>query len=234
MPSLWRNRVTIITGGYGSGKTEVAINLALAKRRELPRAATVALVDLDIVNPYFRSRDKIAGLEQRSIKVVAPEGALRTADLPALPPSISGSIMDPDQHVIIDVGGDPAGATALGRFKYDLDNTPYDFYLVANPNRPHTRTPQELIEMMRLIEQKSRLKATGLCNNSNVMEYTVSKDLIHGQAILDKVTEATGVPTVFVSCVPKLAKEVQQLLPQLPVLPLLLTMRPPWKQSDKI
>ena len=233
MSKFWQNRVTIITGGYGSGKTEIAINLALAKR-ESQSSSTVALVDLDIVNPYFRSRDKIVELEARGIHLIAPEGALRTADLPALPPSIRGSLLDEKQHVIIDVGGDPAGATALGQFKYDLEKTPYDLYLVVNPNRPHTRTPQDVVDLLHLIEQKSRLTVTGLCNNANVMEYTKAEDLLNGQQLLREVTAQTGIPTVFTSCVPKLVSEVTQMIPEYPILPLLLTMRPPWKEADKI
>ena len=234
MPKFWRHRVTIITGGYGSGKTEIAINLALAKSSSESHSKPIALVDLDIVNPYFRSRDKIVELANRGVHVIAPEGALRTADLPALPPSISGSILDETQHVIIDVGGDPAGATALGRFKYDLSNTPYDLYMVVNPNRPHTRTAGDVAELLRLIEQKSRLTVTGLCNNANVMEYTQAADLVKGQQLLSEVTAITGIDTVFTACVPELVDEVTRLLPDRPVLPLRLSMRPPWKEADKI
>ncbi|KAF0197394.1 MAG: hypothetical protein FD169_376 [Bacillota bacterium] len=233
MPKFWRHRVTIITGGYGSGKTEVSINLALAKSASA-RENPIALVDLDIVNPYFRSRDRIVELAARGVHVIAPEGALRTADLPALPPSIGGSILDQTQDVVIDVGGDPAGARALGRFKHDLSTTPYDLYLVVNPNRPHTRTARDVAELLRLIEQKSRLTVTGLCNNANIMEYTQASDLVRGQQLLTEVTALTGIETVFTACVPELVEEVTRLLPEYPVLPLRLSMRPPWKEPDKI
>lgn len=232
MPKFWHHRVTIITGGYGSGKTEIAINLALEK--STVSTVDVALVDLDIVNPYFRSRDKIEELKARGVRVVAPMGTLRTADLPALPPAISGSILDDAQPVVIDVGGDPAGATALGRYKYDLTAAPHDLLLVVNPNRPHTRTAQDVVTLLRLIEEKSRLRVTGLCNNANVMEYTEPMDLVRGQQLLDEVSALTGVATIFTACVPALASEVTRLLPQYPVLPLRLTMRPPWKEADKL
>lgn len=234
MRSLWQNRVTIITGGYGSGKTEVSINLSLSKRRSYPQDTPISLVDLDIVNPYFRSRDKIVELESRGVTIVAPAGDLRTADLPALPPSIRGSLIDKRQQVIIDVGGDPAGATALGRFKPDLQNEPYDFMLVVNPNRPHTGTPGDIVRLLRLIEEKSRLVVTALVNNANLMEFTTVGELVKGQGILNAVEAQTGISTAFVSCVPELAEEVRAALPQHEILPLLLTMRPPWKDADKI
>ena len=234
MPKFWRHRVTIITGGYGSGKTEIAINLALAKSASGPHENPIALVDLDIVNPYFRSRDRITELATRGVHVIAPEGALRTADIPSLPPAIGGSITDETQQVIIDVGGDPAGATALGRYKYDFAKTPYDLYLVVNPNRPHTRTAGDIVELLRLIELKSRLTVTGLCNNANVMEYTEAADLVKGQLLLEEVTALTGIKTVLTACVPELVDEVTRLLPEYPVLPLRLSMRPPWKKPDEI
>ena len=234
MSKLWRHMVTIITGGYGSGKTEIAINLALAKSVSEPHDNPIALVDLDIVNPYFRSRDRIVELATRGVHVIAPEGALRTADIPALPPAIGGSIIDETQHVVIDVGGDPAGATALGRYKYDLEKTPYDLYLVVNPNRPHTRTAGDVVALLRLIEEKSRLTVTGLCNNANIMEYTQASDLVKGYELLLEVTALTGIETVFTACVPELVNEVTHLLPNHPVLPLRLSMRPPWKKPDKI
>lgn len=232
MPSLWKNRVTIITGGYGSGKTEIAINLSLVKRLFFQENISVSLVDLDIVNPYFRSRDKMRELEVKGIHVIAPGGALLTADLPALPPAIGGSIGDERQQVVIDVGGDPAGATALGRYKYDLEANPYDLFLVVNPNRPHTSTAAGVVELLRMIEHKSRLQVTGLCNNSNVMEYTTLADLRKGQELLLEVQAITGVGIAFTACVPQLASEVSKALPQYPVLPLRLSMRPPWKDSD--
>lgn len=235
MLSLRQRRVTIITGGYGSGKTEVAINLSLAKLAyPHPQDTSISLIDLDIVNPYFRSRDKIVELEGRGITVIAPAGELRTADLPALPASISGSLLDKRQQVIIDVGGDPAGATALGRFKHDLMHEPYALLFVVNPNRPHTRTPEDIVRLLRSIEEKSRLVVTALVNNANLMEFTTVEELTRGQEILDAVEAQTGIPTALVTCVPSLVEEVRAALPKYEVLPLLLTMRPPWKRADKL
>jgi hypothetical protein len=135
MPDLWSNRITIVTGGYGSGKTEVSINLALRKRQFYPLEERVSLVDLDIVNPYFRSRDRASHLLEKGIYVIAPEGSMRTADLPALPAAIGGHIQDARQHMILDVGGDPAGATALGRYSSDITKAGYDMFLIINPKR---------------------------------------------------------------------------------------------------
>jgi hypothetical protein len=222
-----QKRITIITGGYGSGKTEVAMALARHKRGLFAPDVKVSLVDLDIVNPYFRSRDKAEVLESEGIHLIAPEGALRQADLPALPPEIGGAILNPQEQLVIDVGGDPAGATALGRYSPDLTRQGYELLMVINPYRPHNRTPEELIELLRRIEAVSRLSVTGLVNNGNVMEYTGMAELLHGQTVAAKVSEICGLPIRFAASSAALLPEARQAL-AVPVLQLAVTMRPPW------
>lgn len=225
------NRVSVIVGGYGSGKTEVAINLSLHKRTKSDAVTPVELIDLDIVNPYFRSRDKLTELKARGVQVVAPAAWVRHADLPALPAAVSGSILRRENRVVIDVGGDPAGATALGRFSRDLALELHDVFMVVNPYRPHTRTAHEVLGLLNLIEQKSRLKITAFINNANVMQFTDLSHLERGQQLLDELRAQMGIPTAFVSCVPSLVPEVRAMWPQCVVLPLLLTMRPPWRDE---
>jgi len=225
MPEYWSQRVSVITGGYGSGKTEVAINIALKKRAFYQE--DIYLVDLDIVNPYFRSRDILDQLLEQGVKVIAPEGALRTADLPALPAEIGGVLQNKECHVVLDVGGDPAGAKALGRYSYSLTEAGYDMIMVVNPNRPHTSNVESIVELITRIETASRLKISNLCNNGNVMQYTTVADIEAAHALLLKVAEITQIPLSMTSCPKELAHEVAQLLAT-PVLPLSLSMRPPW------
>ncbi|MBS3872843.1 MAG: hypothetical protein KGZ92_08565 [Firmicutes bacterium] len=227
MSRLWQHRVTIITGGYGSGKTEVAINLSLRKR-QFYEADPISLVDLDIVNPYFRSRDKVELLERRGVDVVAPVGELRHADLPALPPSIGGLLSDTNKQVVLDVGGDPAGATVLGRYRDILSETPYDMFLVVNPHRPTTSTVPAVLELMQALEHKARLKITAFCNNTNLMGLTVPEDVVRGQDFLHELEVRTGLSTAFVSCKAEIAPRVSSLLPNHTILPLELHMLPPW------
>ncbi|MBT9177066.1 MAG: hypothetical protein DDT20_01395 [Firmicutes bacterium] len=225
------NRVSVIVGGYGSGKTEVAINLSLYKRAKSDPDTSVELIDLDIVSPYFRSRDQLLQLKACGVAVVAPEGSLRSADLPALPAVVGGSILRRDNQVIIDVGGDPAGATALGRYSGDIKLEPVDVLMVINPYRPHTRTALDVLNLLNLIEQKSRLRTTAFVNNANLMGLTEIAHLERGQRLLGELYAQTGIPAGFISCMPSLVPRVNALWPQNAVLPLRLTMHPPWRDA---
>ncbi len=163
--------------------------------------------------------------------VVAPEGSLRSADLPALPAAVGGSILRRDNQVIIDVGGDPAGATALGRYSRDIKLEPIDVLMVVNPYRPHTRTANEVINLLNLIEQKSRIKVTAFVNNANLMQFTEITHLERGKRMLDELYMQIGIPEGFISCVPSLVPRVNALWPESAVLPLRLTMHPPWRDA---
>lgn len=220
-------RITVVTGGYGSGKTEVSIALAQLLRRTSNQGSRVALVDLDIVNPYFRSRDADSRLAGQSIEVIAPAGALKLADLPALPPGISGAIADTAARVVIDVGGDPAGATALGRYSPELTGQGYEMLFVINPYRPHTGSVEAVLDVLLRVEKVSRLKVTGLVNNGNVMEYSGMAELRRGQEIAEQVGKELNLPVRFAACKPDLAIAARDEL-DIPVLELAVMMRPPW------
>lgn len=217
------NRISVIVGGYGSGKTEVAINLSLLKRARSAASTPVELIDLDIVNPYFRSRDQALELSKRNVDIVAPAAWIRHADLPALPAAVSGSIYSREKQVVIDVGGDPAGATALGRYSREIAVERHDVFMVVNPYRPHTQTAQEVLGLQRLIEEKSRLKVTAFVNNANLMSHTALVHLERGKRLLDELYAETGIPTAFTSCVPSLVALVNEKWPTSAVLPLCLT-----------
>ena len=187
--------IYIITGHYGSGKTEFSVNFALSLKE---KHENVILVDLDIVNPYFRSHDAKALLENAGITVLAPHYAGTNVDIPVLPPEIMRIFEEKDAQIVLDVGGDDDGAIALGRYKQYFDKTDYEMYLVVNTRRPLTSTAEEIIEMKEQIEIASRLTVTGLISDTNLADETTTEIVLEGVAITEEVSKKTGLPVVFV------------------------------------
>ncbi len=197
-------RISIITGHYGSGKSNIAVNLALAMAKA---GGPVTIVDLDIVNPYFRTADLKDMLEEKGIHVITPVYANTNLDIPALPPEIS-SVFRPDSgKVVIDVGGDDAGAIALGQFAGRIAASEYDMYYVINERRYLTRSAPEAAELLLEIEASSRVKATKLINNTNLGEDTslamIEASLPFGEA----VSRLTGLPLAFTCADRRLAEK---------------------------
>ncbi len=209
--------IYIITGHYGSGKTEFAVNLA--KKLKNP-----VIADMDIVNPYFRTADVKEKLEAEGIKVITPEFANTNVDVPSLPPDIIGALQG-DRDVVLDVGGDEDGAVVLGQYKkYFSDN--YEMLLVMNFCRPMTATPEELLEVLYAIEQVSRVKITGLINNTNVKSETTAEIINKSMENAEAVSEMTGIPLVGVSAAGELINKVDTKYPKIK-LDLNLTL--PWE-----
>jgi len=176
----------IIIGAYGSGKSEYSIHLA----QELKRSGKdVVLVDMDVVNPYFRTRDVRDEFAKIGIEVVAPEGAFSHADLPMISPRIMGMIQNPDKTVILDVGGDPAGCRTLGRFVDEIKIRGYRMQLVVNTKRPFTSNVEEIATMLNMLEFSSKLKVTELVCNTNLMEDTSAKIVEEGIRITQQAAE---------------------------------------------
>ncbi|NLW17618.1 MAG: ATP-binding protein [Firmicutes bacterium] len=220
-----KKRMVLFVGGYGSGKTEVAVNYALQWR---PQVDNLAIVDLDIVNPYFRSRERHELMAAAHIRVVAPAGALATADLPALPPEVGGVLQDPNSFAVLDVGGDPVGARVLGRYSQMLEPGAYDMLFVVNANRPLSQAVAPAVDLIRAIETASRLKVTGLVNNTNLMQYTDLSLLQRGEELALAIGHATGLPLVFNAVAHYLVEEAAAVL-RGPILPLQLYMKRPWE-----
>ena len=193
------NDVTVFYGNYGSGKTELALNLALALAR---RHRDVTLVDLDIVNPYFRSSEHRAMLEQKGIRVIAPVYANTAVDLPALPPDILAAFKG--GHAVFDCGGDPVGASALGGLAphFDAVRARTQALFVVNTMRPFQRSAGEIAQSMQRIEAGARLKTDGFVLNSNLGAETTGEELVQGYAILKTLAEKAGVPIKFISGTP--------------------------------
>lgn len=187
-------RISIVAGHYGSGKTNVSVNMAV---RLAQQGKKVIIVDLDIVNPYFRAADFKDYLESLGIHVIAPTYANTNLDIPALPAEINTIFDTTDSHVIIDVGGDDAGAIALGRYSELIKSEDYDMYYVINENRYHTKNAGEALELLQCIEYCARVKATKLINNSNLGDETTVETLKHSLAFADELSEKTNLPLAF-------------------------------------
>lgn len=223
-------RITIICGAYGSGKTEFAIAYALYLQgaAEHGDPAKVGLVDLDIVNPYFRSRDVAPDLQRRGLSVVSSEAGMEQADIPALSPRIFGLLQDHSYRVVFDVGGDPAGARALGRFHEYFRNEPYDFWVVVNPFRPDTRNADQAAALIAGLQRTSRLQATGLVANINLGRETTASDWLEGQKMIAALTTAVKLPLIFYAAEEGFYEANREIFRSCPVFPIKLRMLTPW------
>lgn len=198
-------RVRIITGHYGSGKTEFAVNYVKTLREKAE--GKVAIADLDIVNVYFRSREKKKELEEMGIIVIASSLEGAGVDVPAVSGAMTTPVTNKEFQYVVDLGGNDVGTLVLGRMKPLLDPAETDFLMVVNTYRPNTSTPEGVIEQMENLEYAAGLKVTGFVNNTNLVRETAVSCLSHGDAILKEVTKRTGVPVKYVSYVEELLTE---------------------------
>ena len=198
-------RVTLFCGHYGSGKTNIAVNYALHLRRQ---GLEVTIADLDIVNPYFRSKDSTDVLEAEGVRVIALPFANSSVDLPALPSSAYAVVQDRTRHAVLDIGGDDRGAYALGRFvPYLLEENDYEMLYVVNFQRPLTTTVSDAVEVMREIEIACGLAFTGIVNNTNLGAET-TLDLVKGSyRKAEELCKETGLPLFMVTAENSIATE---------------------------
>lgn len=184
-------RIVLFVGNYGSGKTEIALETAF----KFARCQKTALVDLDIVNPYFRSAEHLQSLQNAGIRVIMPSFALTTVDVPSLPPDIMSVFDMTHERVIFDVGGDEVGAVALGQYAERFED--YDMLFVVNARRPLSSTPDDICALIERVEGRSGLRCTGLVNNTNLANESTANDLIFGERILNEVSVRTGLPVRY-------------------------------------
>lgn len=198
-------RLTIFAGHYGSGKTNLAVNYALKLKRE---GHEVKIADLDIVNPYFRTKDSEKELADAGIQLISPAYANSNVDLPALPQEIYSLVQRWDFHAVMDVGGDDRGAYALGRYTpYILEENDYRMVFVANFYRPLTQTPEDALEVMREIEAACGIRFTCIVNNSNLGNLTAAADVAATKAKAEELSIISGLPVWFTSAEADLAQE---------------------------
>ncbi len=197
----WMNkRIHIIVGHYGSGKTEFAINYAIKLKESYEK---VMIADLDIVNPYFRTNDVKEMLEKEGISVLASQYAGSNVDIPALPANIHSLFDNKNAAVVLDVGGDEDGAVVLGRFKQQIEAEGYEMLFVVNTFRPLTNDSDSILQVLGEVEDASRLKVTGIVNNSNLQHLTKTEDVIKGQNEIDKAAKKHGSAVSYISGLPE-------------------------------
>jgi len=226
MEKLPSSRVLVIVGNYGSGKTELSLNLAL---KMAERGEAVTLVDLDIVNPYFRSSERTELLNEHGIKVYAPSFAMTTVDVPSLPADIQAVFADKSRRVIFDVGGDDTGAAALGRYKPYFDQDDVTVLFVVNAFRPLSGEADGVCDLITRVENRSRLKADLLVNNANVAWETTKEDLDRGEALLQEVSNRLGLPIGYLCA----KQDIMQQLPDTlsgERITIDILMRPDWME----
>ena len=192
MIGMEHKRITLLSGHYGSGKTNIAVNLAFELKKTCDR---VAIADIDIVNPYFRTKDSEKELAAAGIRLICSEYANSNLDIPALPDELYSIIDDKELTAVVDIGGDDRGALALGRFAPGIvEEGDYEMLMVINCYRPLTRTAEAILEIRREIETAGGITFTGLVNNSNLGAETEPEDVLRSVAFAREVSEKTGLP----------------------------------------
>ena len=190
-------RVTIFAGHYGSGKTNIAVNFAKELRKS---GSAVMLADLDIVNPYFRSKDSEAELKEDGIELICSSFASSNIDIPSLPQTIHRIIQAKTSKAVLDIGGDDAGSIVLVRLAEAIkDENNYEMIFVVNFFRPITRNAEEAMEIMREIEEAASLKFTAIVNNSNLGEITTIEDIESTENETKKLCKLSSLPLLFTS-----------------------------------
>ena len=203
---MTEKRVVLFAGHYGSGKTNIAVNYEMALKNMGER---VIIADLDIVNPYFRTKDSARELEEAGIPLISPAFANSDVDLPALPQEIYGLVQQRDFKVILDVGGDDRGAYALGRYvPYILEENDYEMIFVTNFYRPLTTTPEDALEVMREIEDACKIRFTAIANNSNLGNLTTAQDVQATREKAQTLSRLSGLPILMTSAQQEVARNL--------------------------
>jgi RecA/RadA recombinase len=219
--------ITIITGHFGSGKTEMAVNFALEARKNNEK---VAVADLDIVNPYYRARDARAIFAENGIELIAPAERLASSDLPIVSGDIYRVIYDSAYKVIVDAGGDKDGATALGQFYNDWKDMDPEVLFILNANRPYVSTLEGAVDTLLKIEKASRLKITGIINNSNVGNETTLADVENGLELSRALSEKLNIPLLSTTLSQHLSAEADSFLAVSQVKVISRYLKLPWER----
>ena len=222
---LPENPIVLIVGNYGSGKTEVAVNLAI----RLSEQQNVCIADLDIVNPYFRCREARREMESFGVRVINPEGDYLAADLPIILPEIRGAVLGGEGTLIFDVGGDDVGARVLSSLADVLGGASCTMLQVLNARRPFTETVEGCLKIGREIEVASRLKITGLISNTHLLEETEVSTVLDGLRLAREVGEAAGLPVSFATANESLRGGIDAENAKCPILWIKRRMLRPWE-----
>ncbi len=230
-PSI-SNKIIAIVGGFGSGKTEVSVNLA--KFFVTTEKSPVTLADLDLVNPYFRSREAIKEMEKLGVRVIAPKGGHSYADLPILMPEVRGAIGNPGGRLILDVGGDAQGTRAMGSMSNEFVPGEYDMLMVLNTRRPQTADVDTTLRTMERIEATAKVKFTGLVSNSHMIDETDAEVVLEGYNLACEIHERSGLDIAFISAKTNVLKSMDLSKIDCAVLPLTRSMLKPWERKEEL
>jgi hypothetical protein len=219
--------VVVIVGNYGSGKTEVCINLAVNRKRA---GVEVRIADLDLVNPYFRTREARGPLSEMGIEIVLPPEQYLQADLPILSPQVAGMIRQPSELTLLDVGGDDVGATVLATLENELKARPIRALQVVNPLRPYTETVEGCLQVRKQIEQASKLAVDGIVGNANLIDETTPDDIYDGYDFVNSLCQTSGLPLEFITVSRQMLPDVDIRRFACPVLVIDRQLVPPWQK----
>ena len=222
-------RVRIIVGHYGSGKSEFSVNYAiqLAKNKK-SESDKIAISDLDVVNPYFRSREKEDLLDSYGIKSYSSILRNSTLDVPAVSPELRAPIINKEYQYVMDVGGDAIGARVLGSMKDVIKGSDYDMFMVINANREYTSNPDQVIRYMREIMGASGLEITGLISNTHLLWDTTNEEVLKGVKLVEEVSKKTGIAFKYTVCPNYL--DISEIKDQIPseIFTIDMVMREKW------
>jgi hypothetical protein len=222
---VFDSRVTVLVGHFGSGKTEIALNIAMD---EAARGVPVTMADLDVVKPYFRTRSARALLQAAGIELLAPQGENIHADLPIIVPQIRSQLRLSERRLVIDVGGDDVGARVLGSLSDVVPRSETECLLVLNFRRPSTPDPDRAIDMVREIEAVGRLPVTGLVSNTHLLDETTPEVILDGLSHALETGARLQIPVVAVAADDGIAAEVRGLTER-PVIALRRIVAPPFE-----
>lgn len=230
MSILQRKRITVVVGHYGSGKTEFSVNAALFLNQQ---GKKTALVDLDIANPYFRSREQKELLEKNGVAIFGNAyGHEITAEIPAITAAARGPLEDAACRVVVDAGGDDSGARILNQFRKYFTGDDCEILCIINRNREETSDLAGARDHIRRIEAEINLPVTGIINNTHMLRLTTPEDLIEGFLLCQQISEATGIPIQATCCEKQLCDQVMALAEErklsMELFPIELYMRPSW------
>ncbi|MBR3143441.1 MAG: hypothetical protein IKF09_09890 [Clostridiales bacterium] len=189
------HRLTIIIGAYGSGKSEISVNMALAQRKALPDR-NLLIADLDIVNPFYRSSDCASVLKEAGVRLVTPLYAGSNVDAPVLPPDMYVIFDDESYQGVFDIGGEDMGVLVLGSLKQRIENTDAVIYMAVNTLRPFTSDPEQIAVMTNELSAAAGFKIDGYLNNTNLLEETTADMVAEGEKKILEASAITGVPLI--------------------------------------
>lgn len=223
--------IIVIVGNYGSGKTEVAINLAAHRRQD---GIEVRLADLDLVNPYFRTREARTQLAELGIDVVLPPTPYLQADLPILSPAVSGLIRKPFPLTILDAGGDDVGVRVLAALADAFGEQAVRMLQVINPCRPETDTPKGCLKMMDAISRRAGRAVNGIIGNAHLIDDTTPEVIYDGYAFCVELARVCGHPVEFITVPSFLLEQIEPHRIACPMLPVRRQLVPPWKKATSL